>query len=228
MSELLKPVGRVLFHADCKGSEMGSAIGLALALPYAAYKGDKVSVAGAACMAGAGLGIGSGVAILVAGVKLVRMDKETIKSKGESMTIDKVDKACGAAGTVGLAMGVYRVASAAKTSESSFGSLLVSKQGAWTMLAYGALGVGIVYGAHAVAKNGKKAGEYLKVKIDQAKDKASEVSDATEEAVDAAAKLLDEGSAAVNGAVEDAAAAVEDASEAVKSTVDETVAEATK
>ncbi len=181
MAEAMKPTMQVLLAADCKGAQIGSAAGLALALPYAAYKGDQLTLGGAACMAGTGMVVGSTLMVVRAGAGLVGLSKEQLEDKAKALCVEKVDKACVAAAVAGVAVGVRRV-----VEKEGALAAVCSKRGAWTMLAYGALGVGVVYGAYVAVKGGKQVVEKVSAKIEERKNAPNgtdEVKDEVESAV---------------------------------------------
>lgn len=203
----MKPTLKVLLAADFKGAQIGSSVGLALAVPYAAYRGNQVTFGGAACMAGGGMIVGSTMMMLKSGVELVKCGKDEIAEKAQNFELSTVDKACIVASGIGMATGLQRVISKTAADENTLKTVL-SKRGVWSLLAFGAFGVGVCYGGYVIVEGGKKLMCEVKKKIDERDGAAAngEVESAAEAAESVAKDVKD----AVETAVNDATATEQD------------------
>lgn len=222
--DAVKPALRVLLHAESKGAQIGAAAGIALVAPHALYKQAKPSLGSAACLAGFGMLVGSGVSGVLSAVKLARSDKAGIVERAERLSENvaeqKIDSACAAGAAVGAAYALKRIGEIAKSSpDAAYLPTLSSRRGAWTVVSYVALGVGAVYGTIKLSKAASAA--VVKIKENRSLDAVATNSISTPEEENMVA-------AAVNGAAAGAADAVEAVGAAATEAADEVAAEAKK
>lgn len=220
--DTVKPALRVLLHAEAKGAQIGAAAGVAMVVPRALYLQTKPAVGGAACMAGMGMIVGGGVTGLVCAIKLARSDKAGIVDRaerlGQNTEQQKIDSACGAAAVAGYLYALKRISEMAEsTPDATFVSTLTSRRGAWTMVSYVGLGVGVVFGAVALSK----ASAVAIRKIKESRPDESAPPAATDPTAEEKEDML---AAAVNGAADVVGDATEAASAAATKAVDEAVA----
>lgn len=213
LADILKPSLTVLWHAEMTGMQIGAGLATVASVPLLALRPTLVNaaddpplVAVAKC-AGVGALAGAGVVGTSCIVKLAKLDKDAINDRakriGENADLATVNRAAASGAAVGVALVALRIGKVADAEGKSFGSVIASKEGAWEVFCFSALGATV--GVFAVTAS-KKIVEKVKKARESAKEgtAGSEAAEAVGQSVEDAAKATEEKAADVVDSVKDA------------------------
>ncbi|PXF49449.1 hypothetical protein BWQ96_00765 [Gracilariopsis chorda] len=165
LADVLKPSVQLLIHAESKGSQLGAAVGLAVALPGVSLfpnqfnSADAPPLVAVARVCGVTAAVGATAAAALCISRLLRLSKEDIKQRAQKLTSSEThhrDMAVSAAGAAaGLALMAVRVSKLAQAQDESAWTTLTSKECVWDCYCFGimgsALGMAIYKGSQFAA-----------------------------------------------------------------------------
>lgn len=162
LADILKPSLAIVIHAEAKGSHVGAAVGLLLALPALSFSPDRFNpydapplvaiarVAGVCAVAGASVAVATSLA------RLVQMPREGIVDRASKLSsnlelVTQMRVACGGA-SMGLALMALRIWKIAEANRTSVASELFSCAALWDLYCFAAMGASISIGGFKAIK----------------------------------------------------------------------------